>query len=1377
MDDIWALVCLGVLFSAQTGSTQDARTLFVLTGPEVLPAGTPSVLAVTVVSDLPVRVKAEVSHHNNKVTQTQDFQGGVTKLLTLPPLPVSITENSHLNLTVTGYNGDNIVFTNITSVSFDPRNVSCFLQTERSQYRPGDAVKVWAACLQLDNRPYKGKMDISMKNPTGNVVDRWQSTGNHGIVFQEFHLSLTPPLGKWAVTLTVQDVTDERTFTVEHDEPPHFDVLLKTSPQVLIGEDISGSVRAIYPSRQPVQGTLNVSLTQLSGVDGLTQTEEIYGSAQFFFSKSQLRSLDASSMDVLHITACITERSTGIKVCRSVAVHLMRNSFQLKFRDFPQSLKPSLTFFTKLSISRYDRKPLSPLDQMNSVVVDVTQTTSTMKTETTTMTLPVPGDGNIHIQFKLQDEVKVLLIQAKFQSSVETLKLYKNYSSPSGSYLLISPSLPAKVGLALQLDVESTFEPTKLHYVVTSRGQVVTAGTKTSSSFSLVPTLSWSPEACITVYSILSDGELISDTAQIPVNQQGYVSLNWSSDKAQPGEQVVLTVTDHKQNSHVGILVTAIHDDAPQDCWDFKTRQGCKIKMLSNARLHKENQMVDGSENVRDALLVEKYWTHWVDRSQPILWFDAALSNKTWRGDITVPDDVTCLAATALAMSDDLGLSFTSVPQKLMVSKDFSLSLNVPSYLIRGEELVMEVNIINHLERDLEVMLLLSQSEAFEFVLRKRGDIAMVNAHTFILKGYASATALFPIRPVAVGEMEISVDAISADSSDSLVWRVIVKPEGFEQYFSETLFLEVAPHTHNNSKSISVSLPPDVVQDSQRVNVVLMGDILALSIKHLDSLVEIPIGCGEQNMIHFAPSIYVLQYLDRSSQDHPEIRKRVLGYMVEGYQKQLSYQRDDGSFSAFGASDTAGSTWLTAYVLKCFLQAQRYMQIDQSILDRAKNWLLDHQGPQGEFPEVGTLMHTEMQGGLDNSPVALTAYVMMALLENKTYVEMYLKNMLMMQTYLEGHVTNGTLSNYTLCLAAYALALAKSPVAGIALTELSRRADYRGDVMMWASSAGLESYEGQPRSSQVEMASYVMLAHIQRGSFPDGIPLMKWLSRQRNHLGGYGSTQDTVIALQALANYAAFSGANALDLHLQVSAPASSYMFSINSTSYLTYQQQEIKAKQDIHLNVYMEGRGFAIFQMNVFYNLESKTISPKREKEAFELNVNVSDDRDHNHLLLSVCVSLKKSQVIAHTGMVILDVGMLSGFALSPVAAVPVHPIRKVETLPQRVYLYLHSLNKSEVCIQIPLIRMFKVAHIQDALVQVYDYYEPTRRAETTYNSDVLRHMEPCVFCGEDCHLCRTGIPIVVSSLSAHAIRSSASSLCWLLVGLITGYFFIIVV
>ncbi|XP_069392339.1 CD109 antigen-like isoform X2 [Paralichthys olivaceus] len=1396
---IWTLVvCLGVVYFAAPVLTQDStRTLFLISAPDVLHAGTPTSLAITVLSDLPGRVTAELAHGNIRVAQTEDFQGGLTRILTLPPVPGSISHNSLFNLTVSGYRGDSVIFTNTTTLSFNLRNVSIFIQMDKSRYQPGDNIRVRIVSVQLDNRPYKGTVDIAVQDPSGDVVDRWESTGNLGIVLQEFSLTQTAPLGQWTFTTTVNGVTKEKKFSVEHHaERHHFEVMLKTPSRVLVGDDISGSVRALYPTGQPVQGTLSVFVSLVPDMitsaseDKLTQTKEIYGSTQFFFGKDQLKTLHtsagSSSKTKVHVAVCVTSNFTGSNVNKTVEVHLMRNTYQLTFHDFPSSLRPSLNFSTKLKISRYDRKPLSSQDRTHLVVVEVDQRTSAMnstKFESTTLAAPVPEDGDVHIKLELPAQVEMLFMRARFHSSEETLKIYNNYVSPSSSYIQITPitALPAQVGSPFQIEVESTFKPTALHFVVSARGQVLAAGTKNSSSFSLTPTLAWSPEACITIYCILTDGEVASDTAHVPISQHNHVSLNWSSDEARPGEQVSLSVTAVEPMSHVGIVVMGTRDDdSPEDDLDLNVKQECHIWMLTNATLYEQKQP-DGPQNgvsKGDILLVEKYWSPWMDATESLLWLDTVVSDANWTsGKITVPDGVTALGAVALVMSGNLGLGFTPVPLKLSVSKDFSLSLNVPSYLIRGEEIVLEVDIINHLEKDLEVIVLLAQSAAFEFVLGNRGDVSVVNAQKLTLGSHVSASVWFPIRPIALGEIEISVDAVSAEASDSLVWRVHVKPDGVEQLYSQTLFLELAPERNNNSRSVSFSFPPDVVPGSQKAHVALVGDLLALSFSNLDSLVQLPQGCGEQNMIHFAPGVYVLQYLHKSTLDDAEIRKRALGYMMEGYQRQLSFQREDGAFGAFGDSDTSGSTWLTAFVLRCFLHAQPYMQVDYSVLTRAITWLLKHQGPQGEFREVGRLIHTEMQGGLDNSSVALTAYVLIALLEDDTYAEMYKTNVSLATKYLENKVSSGVFSNYSLCLVTYALTLANSPEAANTLSQLIRRADYTDGVMMWTSSAGLNSRDWQPYSAQIEMASYVLLALFRRASLLEGIALMKWLSKQRNHLGGFGTTQDTVVGLQALSYYAAFSGANAIDLRLNISAPASSFvsLFSINSTTYRMYQSQEINADQDLHINIYMEGRGFAIFQMNVFYNVRSSALSQNvrhaSDEDALSLHVDVAEDKDHNHILLSVCMRLKENQAISQTGMVILDVGMLSGFKLSPGAAALTDLIRKVEILPEKISLYLDSLNKSELCIGLPVIRNHKVARVQDAVVQVYDYYEPQRKAVRMYNSDFLHNVDSCFFCGSDCDLCRPGITVTVSApspLLSRKVNSATYSLSCVFLGVI---------
>lgn len=62
-------------------------------------------------------------------------------------------------------------------------------------------------------------------------------------------------------------------------------------------------------------------------------------------------------------------------------------------------------------------------------------------------------------------------------------------------------------------------------------------------------------------------------------------------------------------------------------------------------------------------------------------------------------------------------------------------------------------------------------------------------------------------------------------------------------------------------------------------------------------------------------------------------------------------------------------------------------------------------------------------------------------------------------------------------------------------------------VPMWSSPGGGLSESWQPRSADMELASYVLLCQHRLGRLAEGVSLMKWLSRQRNPNGGFGSTQ------------------------------------------------------------------------------------------------------------------------------------------------------------------------------------------------------------------------------------------------------------------------------
>ncbi|KAL0969280.1 hypothetical protein UPYG_G00224960 [Umbra pygmaea] len=1418
MEKIWLLgvvVALSVIgTSAQSPSSR--TPMYLMLAPSWVHPGKETSLVITILSNdtlLPVTVTAKLTNGNATLVQAEsNFRGGHTGILDLPPFNLSSVDQRYsFTLLVNGTQGGRLVFTNTTTLRFNPRTFTTVIQTDKQNYRPGDLVRIRVLSVQPDGKPKHGSVDLSIQDPKGGLIKTWMSLDNYlGVVSKEFSLSQTPPSGTWTVIATVNELITKEQFIVDYYDLPQFKVQVKTPQAIIMWDDLSGNVTAQHPNGQPVQGTLSVTATLVSALQNkaypfivLKTTKEIYWSARFLFMKDDLaRQLESKDVvdssqhtdKILQITACVTELSTGFQSNKTVVVHLIKNTYQLEFFNVPPVLKPSLPISTNVKISRYNNEPLTPADLLNSVLVDIYDRIPKSRVQGETfnddseedsiedienyrhLALPVPADGVVHIEFQLQGHVEMLFIQATFMSSEESLELYSsNHSSPSGSYIQIKPpQVFPQIGKPLRLYIESTFQLTELHYLITSRGQVVSAGTANPSSFSVTPAVSWSPEVCIIVYCVQRDGEFINDAMHVFIKPAGVlknqVSVSWSREKVRPGEEVSLTIHVLEPNSLVGIRLVSTEDEVT----DITEREGTmtehlhgmtrwknsalsvftasNLVVLTDASLHKTE---DSDETEIDPMEEETFMIaglrdNWrtstgLQLSETLLWLDSNISD-TRSLQVAVPDSMATWSAMAFVMSDNLGLGLCLKPEKLIVSKDFFLSLEIPECITRGEQLVLEVNLFNYLEQDLEVTVRVAENQSFQFV-------AGVNEHTVTLKSKCGATALFPIMPLVHGEITMCVKAQAGQDSEEIVRKMHVKPEGKEHSFSETLFLEVPPSRRNLSRQLLFSFPPNVVPGSQMAHVTVVGDVLGLSITDLASLVDMPQGCGEQNMIHFAPNVYVLQHLVQLNQSNEKIKSRALSFLMEGYQKELHFQRADGSFSAFGASDSAGSTWLTAFVLRCFLQAQTLMPVDGGVVTRAMVWLVKQQRSNGEFMEMGRVINTELQGGLDG-PVSLAAYVLMTLMEDSKYASIFQPNVLLTKSYLEERVSKMVSSNYSLCLVAYSLALANSPVAAKALDELMARAEYKDDVPTWRSSSPEVSDSWQPRTAEIEMAAYVLLALHAEARIEEGFTLMKWLSEQRNHLGGYGSTQDTVVALKALTVYAALSGAQSIELGLEVSSSASPTVFHFNITynNHLVNQIREIEIEQDLVIDVFMEGRGFAFLQLNVFYSVEDKVASEKsnakQDHEGFSLDVNVIDDEnDLDHINISIHTSLLASQMIAQTGMVLLEVDVLSGFTLAPESIAIGDVVKKVESSSGKVILYLDSLTTKEVHITLTLMRVFKVSLVQDAVVQVYDHYEPRRRAVRSYNSHMMENLNFCAFCGRECNLCMEQVLISGSS------------------------------
>ncbi|KAF4070381.1 hypothetical protein AMELA_G00284860 [Ameiurus melas] len=477
-------------------------------------------------------------------------------------------------------------------------------------------------------------------------------------------------------------------------------------------------------------------------------------------------------------------------------------------------------------------------------------------------------------------------------------------------------------------------------------------------------------------------------------------------------------------------------------------------------------------------------------------------------------------------------------------------------------------------------------------------------------------------------------------------------------------------------------------------------------------------------MLLFAPNIFILQYLESTNQLTPQIRSTALTYLVTGYQRELNYKHNDGSYSAFGMSDPSGNTWLTAFVMKSFGNAKRYIFIDPVFVDQAKAWLGKRQQRNGCFASVGQLLHTDMQGGVTDE-VTLSAYITAAILELKyTVKDPVVKNSLMCLRNSQAK----EISTYATALLFYTFTLAGDQgMRNKLITKLNAKAIVSGGKRHWS-----RVNDGSVTDSlEIEMASYVLLGLMsgpQLSGFGLGYSssIVQWLVQQQNALGGFASTQDTVVALQALAKYSTITYRPSGAVTITIKSPSGVInTFNINQSNRLLVQKSKLQQVPGDY-NVKAKGKGCVYLQFNLHYN-----IPPPPDRSSFILSASASGNCRVPRPSLTVTVTVKYNGRRLRTNMVIIEVKPLSGFSVDETSVQLVNgnsnsndgAVRRVDKIQGTAIIYLRGLKHGmEKVYTLKIVKDFSVENLKPALVKVYDYYKIGERAATVYTS-------PCPF------------------------------------------------
>uniref|UniRef100_A0A1I7RL95 A2M_recep domain-containing protein n=1 Tax=Bursaphelenchus xylophilus TaxID=6326 RepID=A0A1I7RL95_BURXY len=660
----------------------------------------------------------------------------------------------------------------------------------------------------------------------------------------------------------------------------------------------------------------------------------------------------------------------------------------------------------------------------------------------------------------------------------------------------------------------------------------------------------------------------------------------------------------------------------------------------------------------------------------------------------------------------------------LKVFRPFFIRLNLPYSVKRGEKFALQVLVFNYLESEQDVAVTLKRNAAsgFNFLekdssgLEKKdqSDKASNVAYVSVPGGGISKAVYFPIVLTEIGQIKLHVVAQADHAADAVEELLTVEPEGYRVDRNVPMAIDLSANG-TVQKTIKMDFPSDAIEGSKKARIDVIGDIMGPVLSNLDKLVRMPFGCGEQNMLNFVPNIVVLRYLRATQKNSPAMETKLARFIEAGYQRELTYKRDDNSFSAFGQSDNHGSTWLTAFVVRSFKQAQPYVYIQNEILQQAIAFLNSQQNQEnGAFAERGEVHHKDMQGGAADGGYPLTAYVTVALLENNIKNEKAI-------TYLEQHLQDVKEDPYALAVAAYALHLADSAKKDEAFEMMeSLKIEESDGSSHWAlapqssrKARDTTKYFYQARPVDVEMTAYSLLTYMLRNEMNKALPLVRWLTSQRNSQGGFSSTQDTVMALQAMGSYAEKAYTNDFSLQLSLANGPDLQNFTISSDNSMVLQSYEL-INFDEPIELEANGNGMAFIQVQFSYHRQVF-----KEDVPFYCSKDLREVRGGNRMQLELCCNYTRPN--SRSNMAVAEIEALSGYKFDNEEMNKLTSIKDLQRVElekddTRMNIYFNPIGDVPVCLSLYSDMVYQIADQKPAQISLFDYYDPELQMKTTY-------------------------------------------------------------
>ncbi|XP_067928326.1 CD109 antigen-like [Watersipora subatra] len=784
---------------------------------------------------------------------------------------------------------------------------------------------------------------------------------------------------------------------------------------------------------------------------------------------------------------------------------------------------------------------------------------------------------------------------------------------------------------------------------------------------------------------------------------------------------------------------------------------------------------------------------------------------------VDVPTYPTTWVVSGFAMSKDYGLAILPIPTQFDGVRPMYITVEGTSHVRNGEHMTLRVAVFNFWIEDMDVLLTVHSSDDYQFVELDLNTavlgVPVDGPHQVLVPVFAGSNrqVLLPVRPRTFGHLVITISASCVVGGQTVVHHVFVDHYGVPEHYitSKQVDLTIA----NSERLPDMLLPVDevVVDPEQRIQnyvpgspktrIFVLGDVVGVSFfpyTHYDlnseNLLRQPYGTGAEAVFNFAVNVYTLKLLRPLSSITMEEINKVLFTLNIALQEMMFYMQEDGSFKEFRWSDKS-STWLTAIALQALSDARTVspdkfqdFEVPVVTLTKAAAWLAAQQdNSTGAFQEINTIYNRRFTSDFTlpfetedetieyrPSNLSLTALSVLALsqtgeLSADANVAAQRATSLGAE-YIEKYIEQ-VQDPFELSICLYALITAgKTTKESATLQRLNSMARKESQMIYWSTSpieAIDKGHSGQDTvvrllskqfsnvtSYATSATSYAMLSNMKNSAPENDLKEMqKFLQEQHMWVGGFSSTQDTLIAMQALSVRAVNNqNRNTYALSFEFRSDQNENWFesfTIDQSNW--FKQQVIETPSHWgSIQTVVKGHGVALIQLETTLNHEHEFQLRKPPNPVFHLGNYNNDIRtsgfNHSYIDYRICPSYIAG---GQSGMSVMEVAVPSGYVVHNRtlqkyvldARAANSTLRNAEYYNNKAVFYFDYLDQNEErsCVEFSAVRWFPVANITQTLsLKVFEYYEPGNFNYTLYEKVQLRTLTVCLVCGSyQCPYC----------------------------------------